>query len=148
MFSTARQIEKDKASSPDKVILDTSDEEIERFARDYIKAIGLPKERLKYVIKDMVFTRKNAELRQCFCKYLVLIQNLKHTLKIETVYSIDPLRAFQCRLYGFESDYDDTDWGNLLCLFQVSYCSRCSSRSPVDPYSVTNYRAGRNKEAP
>jgi hypothetical protein len=80
----------------------------------FIKAIGLPIERVPNLISEMVFMRKaEAAINM---KYFDILQNLSHTKSTETFYSTPPQHIIKCKGCNYETIESDNLDELLSCL--------------------------------
>jgi hypothetical protein len=107
-----------------------SDEDMARYAEDVLEASGLPRDRLAVVTREVLSFRDIARQRVNWCRYIQLIQELRHASDPRTFYAYDPERRCLCEKYGFASKIGSTDWRVLISTFKDNYCSDCSARSP------------------
>lgn len=80
----------------------------------FIKAIGLPIERVPNLISEMVFMKKaEAAINM---KYFEILQNLSHTKSKETFYSTPPQHIIKCKGCNYETIESDNLDELLSCL--------------------------------
>lgn len=107
-----------------------SDEEIEIYAKQYLNTFDLPKERLENVKKDYWWSEQDHKEANSWCRYISTVQDLKHTLSMSTLYSIDPKRFILCKLLGCRSSNPGTNRELLISEFKSFYCKTCTKRKP------------------
>jgi hypothetical protein len=107
-----------------------SDEGVREFALDLLAAYDLPQERLPVLERECQSFRAIAIERLKWCQHIELIENLKHTDRKDTLYSVDPLRRCFCSLHKYESAIESTDWVSLIKAFKGAYCEGCPDRQP------------------
>ena len=99
-------------------------------ALDLLRAYDLPQERLPVLERECESFRAIAIERLNWCQHIELIENLKHTDRKDTHYSVDPLRRCFCSLHKYESAIESTDWVSLIRAFKGAYCEGCPDRQP------------------
>jgi tetratricopeptide (TPR) repeat protein len=116
------------ASDTKEILDDASDVDLERYARDTIRALRIPQERINNVLKDFKSLRTIRAEQRSWCKHIDLIQALGHTASRETVYSIDPNRHCRCVRYSYESLIGSNDFEAVISAFKVTHCAGCTGR--------------------
>lgn len=119
-----------EAEDMDLRLADEDDDTMREFARDVLKALGLPDERLPVIERDWQSMRDIARERLHWCRHIELIQNLRHTEHTATYYKTDPPRWCVCEKYKYESAIESTDWTTLITAFKRAYCEGCPGRDP------------------
>lgn len=109
-----------------------SDEELLDIARKCVQALDLPQERLPVVENDVHSMRTIARERLAWCKYIEIIQDLRHTSHPATFYLSDPERFCRCEKRGYESAIGYTDANLVINTFKQTFCQHCSDRSPKE----------------
>jgi tetratricopeptide (TPR) repeat protein len=110
------------------VLDDASDADLGRFARETIRSLRIPQERIGNVLKDFKSLRRIRAEQRSWCKHLELLQELGHTESRETVYSIDPNRHCKCRRYSHESSIGSNDVDAVIKAFKATFCMGCTGR--------------------
>lgn len=80
----------------------------------FIKAIGLPRERVCNLIEEINFMRKAETAINM--KYFDILQNLSHTKSKETFYSSPPRHIIKCKACNYETIESDNLDEILSCL--------------------------------
>jgi hypothetical protein len=91
-----------------------SDVGLREFARDMLEELNLPLERLPVVEREALSMRGIAHERLGWCRYIELIQNLRHTEHPSTHFLKDPDRYCVCEKYEYESALGYPDWNPSL----------------------------------
>jgi hypothetical protein len=114
----------------DAVLAKATDEELKSFAEDSLKALKLPADRLSVMERETWSMRDIAREQMHWCRYLGLMQDLRHTQSPETYYLRDPSRLCVCSKFDYKSRIESTDWKILIIAFKRAYCEGCLAREP------------------
>lgn len=107
---------------------DVSDAELGRFARETIRSLRIPKERIDNVFKDLKSLRTIRAEQRSWCKHIELLQALGHTASRQTLYSVDPHRHCRCARYFYESSIGSNDVEAVITAFKATFCVGCAGR--------------------
>ena len=108
--------------------LSATDENLGRFADSIIESLDIPKDRKDNVLKDLKAVQYGFKIKTNWCKYLEIIQDLRHTQSKNTSYIIDPERICKCKLHMYESKIPSINIEVLIETFKKSYCENCSDK--------------------
>ncbi len=103
---------------------------LSKAARDSHKALDLPINRLSVIEREFQSMQDIARERLQWCRYIELIQDLRHTDHPSTYYQTDPERFCICLMHKYQSVIGSTDWRSLVSAFKQAYCSVCPDRDP------------------
>ena len=117
---------------PDFSVAEMPDERLVQDAEDMLEAVGLPKDRLAVVTREVTSYRDIARERVRWCQHIQLIQDLAHTGSPVTHYAYDPERRCYCEKFRVASKIGSTDWRVLIETFKSNYCLGCPARSPKE----------------
>lgn len=109
-----------------------TDEGMLDIARKVLQALDLPQERLPVVEREVHSMRTIARERLAWCKYIEMIQDLRHTSHPITFYLSDPERFCRCEKRGHESAIGHTDANLVINTFKQTFCQNCFDRSPKE----------------
>jgi hypothetical protein len=107
---------------------DASDADLGRFARETIRSLRIPSQRIDNVLKDFKSLRRIRSEQRSWCKHIELLQELGHTASRQTLYSIDPKRHCKCLQYSFESSIGSNDVEAVITAFKKTFCVGCTGR--------------------
>jgi hypothetical protein len=107
-----------------------TDEELREFASDLLEQLSLPSERLPVLEREVLSERAISQERLNWCRYIGMIQNLRHTEHPATHYQKDPDKYCTCEKYGYESAIGYPDWESVIEAFKRTYCQGCPGREP------------------
>lgn len=130
MQNMERAIIAAKTEDQDWQIANNTDEEMLDFARDVLKALDLPLERLPVVEREAFSERAIARERLHWCRHIELNQDLRHMAQPTTRYLVDPQRFCACDKHNLKSAIGHTDWDTVISTFKQTYCFSCSDQSP------------------
>jgi hypothetical protein len=82
-------------------LLDIPPEKMRLFAKTIVESIGIPEDRIDNILFDIELLREASKAVNQ--QYFDLLQNLKHTKQIETVYKEKPKYIIKCKKCGFET---------------------------------------------
>lgn len=124
-------IEKQAAlQSTDEHLIELDESTLSKYVRQVAEVLEIRDERIENVHLALEWLRLDAFERRDYCQNLHVIENLSHTSRIDTVYSINPLRVYTCAVFGYTSQMPSVDRGELLASFKARHCLGCSKRSP------------------
>lgn len=121
---------KRRTEDEDVHIADESDEAMRSVARYALTALRLPAERLPIMEREANSLRLIARERVDWCRYINLIQDLRHTLSADTCYRMDPQRSCVCEKHGYRSNIENPDPCTVINAFKWAYCNDCPDRQP------------------
>lgn len=107
-----------------------TDERLRELASEVLRELNLPTERLPILERDAFSMREISQERLSWCRYIELIQSLRHAEHPATHYLRDPSRYCTCEKYGYESTLGYPDWITVIAAFKQTYCKSCPSREP------------------
>ena len=108
------------------------DDELRRNAKQMLKILGLPVERLAVLEREYESFRAIAREQLTWCRHIELIQDKRHELHPETHYRVDPTRRCICSLLGLMSAIGNSDWASVITAFKTAHCQGCSKRAPIE----------------
>jgi hypothetical protein len=111
-------------------LIQESDESLRQNAAQMLRILELPTDRLPILEREYFSYRDKAREKMNWCRYIDLIQDLRHTLGPESHFKTDPTRFCVCNLYGYRSKFGLPDWSAIISAFKISYCEGCSDKSP------------------
>jgi len=103
---------------------------IRKTARDTLRALDLPDNRLPILEREIESYSDIARERLHWCQHIDLIQDIRHTRDQSTHYARDPERLCMCQIFGYKSAVGSTDWKALITAFKRAYCTGCPAREP------------------
>jgi hypothetical protein len=77
-------------------------------------------------VEDMIASAKQ---RTEWCRHIQIIQDLRHTQKIETMYKDIPDKWIICKELGHQSQIPGKSFLEMWYLFKGNYCLGCKNRS-------------------
>jgi hypothetical protein len=107
---------------------DASDADLERYARDTLRALRIPQQRIGNVFNDFKSLRRIRSEQRSWCKHIELLQALGHTASRQTLYSVDPNRHCRCIRYSYESSIGSNDAEAVIRAFKATFCAGCTGR--------------------
>lgn len=107
------------------------DDELRRNAKQMLRILGLPVDRLPVLEREYESFRGIAREQLTWCRYLELVQDKRHELHPETHYRVDPTRRCICSLLGLISAIGNSDWPSVVRAFKIAHCQSCSKRAPI-----------------
>lgn len=113
-----------KSANADHGFTDMTELDIEKLAKKYAEMLGLPENRVENIIADMkavkyfknIFPNKNAEL----------LQDLKHTERIDTLYASPIIHIGYCSLCGYRTT-PSTKVEDIVNEYYSSHGKLCSN---------------------
>ena len=108
-----------------------SDEQLQRSARQMLRILELPSDRLPAMERDYRSCRDIAREKLHWCMHIDILQDKTHELHRETLYRTDPKRVCVCLLHKHRSILESPDWMALVSAFKRSYCESCTDRTPL-----------------
>lgn len=102
-----------------------SDEESRLYAKQALRAMGLPANRLPVIEREYFSIRECAKDRVSWCRHISRLNDERHTWHPSTKYKIDPNRICVCDLHGFRSKIPNPDWQVISAAFKKTYCESC-----------------------
>lgn len=115
---------------PDFSVAQYTPEMVRKSARDALRALDLPVDRIPVLEREFQSYSDIAQERLHWCRYIELHQDIRHTLDQSTYYRRDPERLCVCTKFNYESAIKSADWEALIAAFKQVYCSGCSARDP------------------
>ena len=73
-----------------------------------------------------------AKFRINLCKNFQILQDLRHSFSLETLYIVDPNRKGVCKLLEYESQIIHNDPELIINSFKKTYCEKCKFREPLE----------------
>ena len=97
-----------------------------------LRQLGLPEDRRSVLRHESLATQTALREKLNWCRHLVVVQDLKHTLRKETYYAKPPPRVVQCELLHHESKLPHPDAAAVILAFKRAYCDACTRREPLE----------------
>lgn len=88
--------------------------------------------RIENVRKDIISYVMAAKFRINLCKHFQLLQDMRHSFSLETLYIVDPNRKGVCELLQHESQIIHNDPELIISFFKKTYCEKCKFREPLE----------------
>ena len=88
--------------------------------------------RIENVRKDIISYVMAAKFRINLCKNFQILQDLRHSFSLETLYIVDPNRKGVCKLLEYESQNIHNDPELIINSFKKTYCEKCKFREPLE----------------
>lgn len=110
----------------------SSEEDKARFTEFCLRAyardadIDEMREAVRCEVEDMVLV---AQQKVEWCRHVEIIQDLRHTRSLDTIYRTIPKKWIVCPELGYRSPDPGRSFEELWPLFKGGYCLGCSSRS-------------------
>jgi hypothetical protein len=120
----------EQAEDMDFQLAEADDDTLRTFARDVLKALDLPVERLPVMEREWHSLQDIAREKLHWCRHINLVQDLRHSESAATHYKIDPGRWCVCEKYNYQSSIESTNWTALIPAFKRAYCEGCPARDP------------------
>jgi LuxR family maltose regulon positive regulatory protein len=110
----------------------SSEEDKARFTEFCLRAyardadIDEMREAVRSDVEDMVLV---AQQKAEWCRHVEIIQDLRHTRSLDTIYRTIPKKWIVCAELGYRSPHPGRSFEELWPLFKGVYCLGCSNRS-------------------
>jgi hypothetical protein len=130
LMLTERELVRFKQTDEDVYIADQSDDDLQRYARDFLEGLGLPPDRLTVAVKCCEFTREAAREHFRWCRYLEILEEQQRRFDPATAYRVLPNHKCVCEKFGYKTEIVTPDATALMGAFKQMYCATCNDRSP------------------
>lgn len=114
----------------DEHFLELADDQIPMYVRQTAQMLKLPYQNLSNLEIEYRWLREDAFERQKHCRYIHVLQDLRHSKQLETSYSINPNRMYTCEYFKHESQIIGNNREYLLTEFKDTFCKGCAQKKP------------------
>lgn len=113
------------------------DDDFEKYVESVVdhmmKSTGWPEDRRKNVEDDFRKIRVFETEKQNHCRHLEPLQDLRHTLHLDTAYAEPTSYVIRCALLGSQTLIDITDMSLAIGNMKSTFCQGCKHRAPLKP---------------
>jgi len=122
--------ESTRADPHDWGLAESSDEELERRARQLLDIVGSPPAHPRKLLGHLRSIRLVAQERYRWCRHLQILEDLSSTRDAAKAYSETPTRRCFCDLHEYASEVPTVDVPSLVSDFKEMHCMGCPQRQP------------------
>lgn len=109
------------------------DENLRSMARDLLRQLGAPADRIANAVIETFSMRQIARERVTWCRHLDLISDERPLQSPITAFREEPERICICKALSCESAIPHRDTDTVIGAFKQAYCNGCGLRSPLGP---------------